>query len=208
MSGHENCDGWLWKNIYTSWPKVCGHISFPKSWALTWSWSPITASTLLGRLSTRCSNISAGSYFHSAIKALVRPGTDVGWLGLAHCCSLVVSVATEDRPFLHAKCFSTLQFCSVSVCGLPLQGWAIAAPRHFHFTITALTVDRGSSNRAEILRTNLLERWHPMTVALWKSLSSTVRPFYCQCLSIEIAWLCARFYTPVSNSCGWNSRVH
>ena len=31
---------------------------------------------------------------------------------------------------------------------------------------------------------------------------------YCECLSMEIAWLCAWFYTPVSNGCGWNSRIH
>jgi hypothetical protein len=51
---------------------------------------------------------------------------------------------------------------SVSLCGLPLCGRAIIAPRRFHFTITALTVDRRSCSRAEIL-SDLLERWHPMT---------------------------------------------
>ena len=58
------------------------------------------------------------------------------------------------------------------------------------------------------LWTDLLERWHPMTVPHWKSLSSSVRPFYFQCFSMEITWLCARFYTPFSNGCGWNSRIH
>ena len=38
----------------------------------------LTASTLLGRLSTRCWNIAAGTCFHSATGALVRLGTDVG----------------------------------------------------------------------------------------------------------------------------------
>ena len=42
----------------------------------------ITVSTLLGRLSTRCWNIAAGICFHSATRALVRSGTDVGQLGL------------------------------------------------------------------------------------------------------------------------------
>ena len=42
----------------------------------------------------------------------------------------------------------------------------------------------------------------------WKSLSSWVRPFYCQCLSMVIAWLCARRYTTISNGCGWSSRIH
>ena len=72
----------------------------------------------------------------------------------------------------------------------------------------SLIVDRGRSSRAEIWQTDLLERWHSVTVPRWKSLSSSVRPFYCQCLSLEIAWLGARFYTPVSNGCGWNSRIH
>ena len=43
----------------------------------------IIASTFLGRLSTRCWNIAAGTCFHSATRALVRSGTDVGRLGLA-----------------------------------------------------------------------------------------------------------------------------
>jgi hypothetical protein len=43
----------------------------------------MTASTLLGRLSTRCWNIAAGTCFHSATRTLVRLGTDVGRLGLA-----------------------------------------------------------------------------------------------------------------------------
>ena len=43
----------------------------------------ITASTLLGSLSTRCWNIAAGSCFNSATRALVRSGTDVVRLGLA-----------------------------------------------------------------------------------------------------------------------------
>jgi hypothetical protein len=42
----------------------------------------ITTSTLLGRLSIRCWNIAAEICFHSATRALVRSGTDVGRLGL------------------------------------------------------------------------------------------------------------------------------
>jgi hypothetical protein len=49
------------------------------------------------------------------------------------------SVATEDRPFFLTTRFSTRRPCSVSLCGLPLRGWAVVAPRCFHFTITALT---------------------------------------------------------------------
>ena len=111
--------------------------------------------------------------------------------------NLLVSVATEDRWFLHATCFRTRRSRSVSLCGLSFRGWDVVVPRCFHFTITALTVDRGSSIRAEIWWTDLLERWHPMTVPHWKSLSSSVGPFYSQYLSMEIAWLGARFYTPV-----------
>ena len=56
------------------------------SWALIWTWSPfaaITASTLLGRFSTRCWHIAVGTCLHSATRALVRSDTDVGRLGLA-----------------------------------------------------------------------------------------------------------------------------
>jgi hypothetical protein len=71
--------------------------------------------------------------------------------------NLVVNDATEDRQFFTCK---TLQL----VCGLPLCGWAVVAPKRFHFTITELTVDRGSSSRADILQTDLLDRGYPMTV--------------------------------------------
>ena len=43
----------------------------------------ITGSTLPVRVSTRCWNISAGTCFHSARRALVRPGTDVWRVVLA-----------------------------------------------------------------------------------------------------------------------------
>jgi hypothetical protein len=85
----------------------------------------------------------------------------------------VVSVATEDRLFL---CASALSGPVLSLCGLPLCGWAVVAPRWFLFTITALAVDRGSSRRAEIWQTcwkgGLL--WHGHI----KSWSSSVWPFY------------------------------
>ena len=61
---------------YTICPKVCCHLLLedliPKSRALLWSWSPfasITTSTLLGRLSTRCWNIAAGTCFRSAARS-------------------------------------------------------------------------------------------------------------------------------------------
>ena len=65
--------------------------------------------------------------------------------------------------------FSTRWSCSVSLCGLLLCGGAVVAPRRFHFTIKALTVDRISSSRTEMWRTDLLERWHSTTdVCLWR----------------------------------------
>jgi hypothetical protein len=63
----------------------------------------------------------------------------------------VMSVATEDRLFLCATHFSTQRSHSVSLCGLPFRGWAVIAPRCFHFRITALTVDWGSSSRTNWL---------------------------------------------------------
>ena len=70
---------------------TCGHLLvehlIPKSWALIWKWSPLCCYnrlTILGRLSTRCWKIAAGTCFHSDTRALVRLGTDVGRLGLAH----------------------------------------------------------------------------------------------------------------------------
>jgi hypothetical protein len=119
--------------------------------------------------------------------------------------SLEMSVSTEDMIF---TCFSTRLSHSVSLCGLPLCGWVVVASRRFHFTISALTVDRSSSSRAKIWQTDLLERWYPMMLPHRKSLSFSVKPFYCQCLSMEIAWRCARFYRAVSNGCGWNSQIH
>jgi hypothetical protein len=56
----------------------------------------------------------------------------------------VLSVSNEDRSFLGATLISTRRSHSVSLCGLPLCGWAVVAPRHFHFTITALAVDRAA----------------------------------------------------------------
>ena len=47
-----------------------------------------------------------------------------------------------------------------------------------------------------------------MTVLRWSHWDLQFGPFYCQCLSMEIAWQCAWRYTPVSNGCGWNSRIH
>jgi hypothetical protein len=120
--------------------------------------------------------------------------------------NLVVSVATEDRQFIRATWFSTLRSRSVSLCGLPLRGWAVVAPRHVHFIITAL-------NRAALVGKKFDELtcwkggilWQCHTKSHWALQNG---PFYCQCLSMEIEFLCARFYTPVSNTCGWHGWIH
>ena len=65
----------------------------------------------------------------------------------------------RGKMILHATHFSIRRSRSVSLCGLPLCGWAVVAPWCLHFTITALTVDRGCSSRADIWQTDLLERW-------------------------------------------------
>ena len=161
----------------------------------------LTLGILHGDLRLVCSCSAMETHF---IKLLTNNYcTDVASRGSlelgSECCNRGQTIPTHYA-------LSTWWSCSVSLCGLPLRGWAV--PRLFHFTVTALTVDRGSSSRAEIWWTDLLERWHPMTVPPWKSLSSSVRPFYCQRLSMEIAWRCARFYTPVCNMCGWNSWIH
>jgi hypothetical protein len=91
-----------------------------------------------------------------------------------------VGVAYEDILF----------FLHTSALGSPVL-WACVA---YHFVAELLLlldvftsqyqhlVDRGSSSRAEIWQTNLLKRWY--TMSRWTSLSSSVRPLYCQCLSM------------------------
>ena len=69
-------------------------------------------------------------------------------------------VASRDNLELSSECcnrgqtnfkhYALQRSRFVSLCGLPLHGWAVVAPRRFHFTITAITVDQGSSSRAEI----------------------------------------------------------
>ena len=115
----------------------------------------------------------------------------------------VVSVATEARRFLlffkKKGFYLLLLFLRASaLCGpvllcLALRGWAVVAPRLFHLTTTSITVDRGSSSRAE---TDLLGRWHLMIVPRWKSLSSSVQAIllpifvYGDCMSV-----CSILYT-------------
>jgi hypothetical protein len=87
----------------------------------------------------------------------------------------VVSLATNNRWSLHTTRFSgpVLWACvAYHFTAEPLLLLDVST-----FTITALTVDRGSCSRADIWPSDWLERWHPMTVPHWKSLSSSVRTF-------------------------------
>lgn len=69
------------------------------------------------------------------------------------CCSLRHPEKWVVRPrrnyFLHAMCFRTWQ-------SMPwLHGWAVVAPRYFHITTTAPTVDRGKTRS----RRSLVSAW-------------------------------------------------
>ena len=117
---------------------------------------------------------------------------------------LVVSVATEDRQFLHTTRFSTRQSHSVSLSGLPLRSWAVVAPRRFPFTITALTVDQGSSSRAEICLKGVI-LWRCYIESHWALQQDQATANVCRW---RLQGCVLNFYTPVSNGCDWNSRIH
>jgi hypothetical protein len=112
--------------------------------------------------------------------AAARPWKPISWSSRQNssCAEAVwnsvMSFASEDRRFLQAMRFSTRRSCSVSLCGLPLRSWAVVAPRSFHFTITALTVDQGVSSRAEIWQTDFLESWYLMKISNWCSRNSRI----------------------------------
>ena len=110
-----------------------------------------------------------GATLQSAVVATWKLLTNSYYADVASRGSLELGSECCNQGQIIFTWFSTWQSRSVSLCGIPLCGWAVVAPRCFHFTITALTVDRGSSSRAEIIRTDLLERWQPMTVPCWKS---------------------------------------
>jgi hypothetical protein len=116
------------------------------------------------------------------------PACPPGDLRLVCSCSFK---KTTNRPFLHATRSSTQRSRSVSLCGLPLHGWTVVTARCFHFT-TTLTVDQGSSSRAEIWRTDLLEMWHSMTVTELFSKAILLPMFVCgDCMAVYIC-----YYTP------------
>jgi hypothetical protein len=113
--------------------------------------------------------------------AAVRPWTPISWSSqrtdlvlmlLPEAVWKSVTVATEDRKCLHTSALC----CPVLWAGVD-----------YHFAAEPLLLQTFPlHSRAEIWRTDLLERGHPMTVARWKSLSCSVRPIYCQCLSMEV----------------------
>ena len=115
-----------------------------------------------------------------------RPRKPISWSSLRTVLELtlapeavwnsVVRASTEGRQFPSATFSSTWRSSSLSLCGRPLRGRAVVIPPRFHLRMTALTVDRGRFNRAEISRTDFLHRWQPTTVPRWKSLSSSLRP--------------------------------
>ena len=99
----------------------------------------------------------------------------------------VVRVATDDRLFYHATRFSTQQYCYVSLCGFPFRCWAVLAPTHFHFTITALTLPRvaeAGQKFDELTCWKGGNLWQCHIECHW---ALHYDPFYCQCLSMEIA---------------------
>jgi hypothetical protein len=83
-------------------------------------------------------------------------GIEHGDLRLVCSCSAMNSISRSSR---RTVLLLTRQSSSVSLFGLPLHGWAFVAPRCFHLTITALTVDPGSSSRTYIWQTDLLESY-------------------------------------------------
>lgn len=90
----------------------------------------------------------------------------------------------------------------------PLQGWAVVAPRCFHFTIIALIVDWGRSSRIEISQTDLWRRQLPMTVPGLKSLRFLRTILISKCLTMKVSLTCANSCIPVNNGCGWNTWTH
>ena len=111
-----------------------------------------------------------------------------------------VSVATDYRQFFPS--YPLQRSHSVSLCGLPLRGWAVVAPRCFYFTITALTVDRAALTRQKFYKLT-----NSATLKVTEHFSNfskaTLLPMfvYGECM------LCAQFYTHVRIRCGGNSHI-
>ena len=117
-----------------------------------------------GPSSNCCHKIGSTELSRMSLCAVALRFPFTGTKGPSSLLTLVVRVAKEDRRFLHSMLFSIRRSRYVSLCGLPLHGWAVVAPRRFHFTITAVTVE---DSRAEIWQADLLESWLSMTVPLF-----------------------------------------
>ena len=94
--------------------------------------------------------------------------------------------------------FCTQRSRSVNLCGLPHRGWAVVAPRRFHFTISALRVDWSSSSRADILRTDFgkMASYDGATLSHWALLLPML-------VFGDFMAVCSIWY----NRCGWNSQI-
>lgn len=105
----------------------------------------------------------------------VLPTLGIGALSLMNRCSDVEAHAT--KLLTHSSCPDVASWGSLELSKCYNWGqlifpvpWACAAHhfeavgtrRHFHFTVTACTVDPGRSRRVEIWPTDLLERRHPV----------------------------------------------
>ena len=117
----------------------------------------------------------------------------------------VLQPRTDDFYVLRA---STFGGSVLWACGLPLCGWAIVAPRHFHFTITAYTVDWAVPAGHTFYELTCWKGGIQWRLMAHNNGWNGIKHMETKCLSMEIVWLCARFYTPVSNGCGWNSRIY
>jgi hypothetical protein len=91
-----------------------------------------------------------------------------------------------------------------SVLGSPIL-WACVA---YHFVDELLLLLDVSTSQSQHLQLTRVEIWLTcwkgcrLTVPHWMSLSSSVRPFYCQCLTMEIAWLCFPFCLCICTNAG------
>lgn len=105
----------------------------------------------------------------------------------------------RTKLFLHTVCFRTQQSLTVSLCGIPLHGWAVVAPRYFHITITAqlqltgATLDGQKFEKLTYCKDAILRQYR------W---ALHFDPLHCKLsyLSFRLSWL---LWT--CQWCGWGS---
>lgn len=120
-----------------------------------------------------------------------------------------------DTQFLYWRCFQRQSeplwwvmqqkykwfFCSLdgpSVCVCVVYHFVAELLLLLDTSLIASTVSRGRSSRADISYTDLWQTGCLMTVPHLKSMN-------CWCLCMDSACLCAWFYAPFCNGCGWNT---